>query len=191
MRMLRRELTAGARGHPDHQWNIELAARHVKDRRRVVDDLIQRQQAEVNRHDLDNRSHAVHRRSDSGPDERRLGQRCVPDSLGTELVEQSLAHRVASAVSAYILAHQENARVAIHRIANSLSHGFAVSSLHFGGFGAHGAFTSEYAKRVSSSSGSQVPASANAIASSISAATSSSMSFSFASSRMPSAVKRS
>ena len=111
--MLGRELASGAGGHSDHQWNVELAARHVKHRRGVVHDLVERQQAEVDGHDFDDRPHAAHRRADSSADEGRLRQRRVADALGAELLEQSLAHREAAAVSADIFAHQEDARVAI------------------------------------------------------------------------------
>ena len=43
VRMLRRQLPAGAGGHADDERHVELAARHVADRRRIVDDLVERQ----------------------------------------------------------------------------------------------------------------------------------------------------
>ena len=109
--MLRGELPAGAGRHPDDQRHAELAARHVAERRGVVDDLIEREQAEVDRHHLDDRPHAAERRADAGADERRLRERRVADALGAELVEQPLADRVRAAVAPDVLAHQEDARI--------------------------------------------------------------------------------
>ena len=45
---------------------------------------------------------------------------------GAELVEQALADRVAAAVAADVLAHQEHARVALQRLAQRLAQRFAV-----------------------------------------------------------------
>ena len=41
--MLRGQLPPGAGGHANHERNIELAAGHVQDRRRVIDDLVEGQ----------------------------------------------------------------------------------------------------------------------------------------------------
>ena len=90
----------------------ELAARHVAERRRVVHDLVEGQQAEVDRHDLDDRPHAAERGADAGADERGLRERRVADALGPELLEQPVAHREGATVAADVLAHQEDARIA-------------------------------------------------------------------------------
>ena len=96
-----------AGGHADHQRHRELPARHVRDRGRVVHDLVEREQAEVAGHDLDDRPQAGHRRADAGADEAVLGQRRVADALRAELLEQALGHGVAAAVLADVLAHHE------------------------------------------------------------------------------------
>ena len=114
--MLRGELAPGSGGHPDHQRNVELSARHVLQRRRVVEDLVECEQAEVDGHDLDDRPHAAQRGADPGADERRLRQRRVAHALGAELLEQPLAHREAAAVPTDILAHEEDAVIASERI---------------------------------------------------------------------------
>ena len=72
---------AGTPNWPPDMW---------RQRGGVVDDLVQRQQAEVDRHDLDDRPHAAQRRADAGADERRFRQRRVADSLRPELLEQAL-----------------------------------------------------------------------------------------------------
>jgi hypothetical protein len=82
VRVLRRELAACSGGHADDERDIELAAGHVQQRRRVVEDLVEGQQREVDRHDLDDRSHPAHRRADARADERRLRERGVADRSG-------------------------------------------------------------------------------------------------------------
>ena len=162
----------------------------MEDGRGVVHDLVERQQAEVDRHDFDDRPHAVQRRTDSCADKRGFGKRSVTDTIGAELLKQPFTHRVASAVSADIFAHQKDARIAEERVADRLAHRFAISDLHFLCVRTHLGFRSEYAKRVRSSTSSQVPASAKATALSISDATSSSMRFIFASSKIPCVFRR-
>jgi len=41
--------------HADHERDVELTAGHVQQRGRVVEDLVEREQAEVHGHDLDDR----------------------------------------------------------------------------------------------------------------------------------------
>ena len=57
----------------------QLPAGHVRQRRGVVDDLVEREQAEVDGHDLDDRPHPGERGADAGADERGLRQRRVAD----------------------------------------------------------------------------------------------------------------
>ena len=52
------------------------------------------------------------RGADARADEAGLRQRRVPDSLGSELLEQPEAHGVAAAVAADVLAHEEDPLVA-------------------------------------------------------------------------------
>ena len=67
--MLGGQLATGPGRHADHQRNIELPARHVEYGRGVVDNLIQRQQAEIDRHDLHDRTHSAHRGAYARADE--------------------------------------------------------------------------------------------------------------------------
>ena len=127
--MLGRELAACAGGHADHQRHAELIARHVAYRGRGVENLVKREQAEVHRHQLDDRAHAGHCRADAGAGESGFRQRRIADALGAELRQQSLAHGVAAAIAADILAHQENALITAQRIADRLAHGIAIAQL--------------------------------------------------------------
>ena len=110
--MLRRELSSATGGHADDERNAELAARHVAQRGGIVDDLIQGEQAEVDRHHLHDRPHAADGCADARTDEGRLGERRVAHALRPELLEQSFAARVRAAVAAHILTHEEDTRIA-------------------------------------------------------------------------------
>ena len=126
VRMLRGELPPGTGRHADHERDAELAARHMADGGGVIDDLVEREQAEVDGHHFDDRQHAVQRRADARADERRLGQRRVAYALLAEFRQQSLAHGVAAAVAPDVLAHEEHALVAGERLPQCLAQRFPV-----------------------------------------------------------------
>ena len=69
VRVLGGQLAPAARRHAHDQRHAHLPARHVAQRRRVVHDLVEREQAEVDRHHLDDRAHAAERRADPRADE--------------------------------------------------------------------------------------------------------------------------
>ena len=124
--MLGRQLAAGARRHADHEGHVHLAAGHVEQGGGVVHDLVEGEQAEVHRHDLDDGPHSADGGADARTDECRLRQRRVADALGTELVEQALAHGEAAAVPADVLAHEEHPLVGEERLAQRGAHRVAV-----------------------------------------------------------------
>jgi hypothetical protein len=96
----------------------------------IVHDLVEGEQAEVDRLDLDDGAHAAKRGADAGPHERRLRQRRVADPLGVELFQQPEAHREAAPVAAHVLAHQEDAPVTAEGVAQRGAYGLAVGGLH-------------------------------------------------------------
>lgn len=69
MRVLSGELTPSTRRHAHHERNRELTSRHMMQRRGGIDDLIEGQQAEVDRHNFDDRSQAAQGGADSDTDE--------------------------------------------------------------------------------------------------------------------------
>ena len=89
VRVGRAELVAGALGHAHDQRHARLAAEHVVDVRGVVDDLVEREQREVDRHQLDDGAQARHRRADAHADDRVLGDRRVAHALLAELLQQA------------------------------------------------------------------------------------------------------
>ncbi len=106
------ELVAGALGHAHDQRHARLAAEHVVDVRGVVDDLVERQQREVDRHQLHHRAQARHRRADAHADDRVLGDRRVAHAALAELLEQAVGDLEGAAEDADVLAHQHHALVA-------------------------------------------------------------------------------
>ena len=135
--MLGRKLAAGAGRHADHQRHAELVTRHVAHRGRGVEDLVEGEQAEVHRHQLDDRAHAGHRGADAGAGEAGLRQWRIADAFGAEFRQQALAHGIAAAIAADILAHQEHRGVAAHSVADRLAHRVAIAEFHRFGRGGH------------------------------------------------------
>ena len=129
MRVLRRQLVARAAWHADHHRHLGLAAEHVADLRRVVDDLVVGDEREVDRHHLDHRSQAEHRRADGGADDDLFGDGRVDHALGAELVEQAVGDAIRAAELADVLADQEDGVVALHLLAQRFAKRDAVELL--------------------------------------------------------------
>ena len=125
--VLRCELLAGARCHADHKRHAELPPRHMPDRGGGVEDLVQRKQREIHRHQLHDRAHASRRGTDAGPRETGFAQWCVSDAGFAEFIHQAFGDRITSAISTYVLAHQEHALIADHSVADRLLDRLAVS----------------------------------------------------------------
>src|SRR5918997_3826438 len=107
--VLRAELDAAAVGAADDERNLDLPAGEVAHLRGVLDDLVRGQEREVPGHHLDDGPHAHHRHAHGRPREAALG-----DEVG-------------AAVDADVLAHQDDALVAVelqdHGLAQRLSVG--------------------------------------------------------------------
>ena len=87
------------------------------------------EQAEVDRHDLDDGAHAAQGRTDARADEPGFGERRVADPFRAEFIEQPFAHRKAPAVPAHILSHEENPFVFLQGLPDGLAHGLTVGEL--------------------------------------------------------------
>ncbi len=112
VRVRRPQLVAGALGHAHDERHADLAAEHVVDVGRVVDDLVEREQREVDRHQLDHRPQPGHRGADAHADDRVLGDRRVAHAPLAELLQQPGGHLEGAAEHADVLAHQQHALVA-------------------------------------------------------------------------------
>ena len=137
--MLGGKLAARAGRHADHERHAELIARHVAHRRCGIENLVERKQAEIHRHQFDDRAHAGHCGTDAGAGKPRFRQRRIADPFGPEFRQQPFAHRVAAAITADVLAHQKDALVALHCIADRLAHRIAIGDLDRSGLGVSGA----------------------------------------------------
>src|ERR671915_403997 len=127
VRMGGAELVARALRHADHDRHLDLAAEHVADRRRVVDDLVHREQREVDGHDLDHRPQADHGRADAHADDGVLGDRRVAHALLAEVLEEALRDLEGALEDPDVFAHDEDVLVGLHLLAKRLVERLAVA----------------------------------------------------------------
>src|SRR5581483_11872907 len=114
LRVLRGVATAGAalRAH-DHRY-ARLPAEHEAVLRGLMHELVHREAREVDVHELDDRPQAGERRADRRPDDAELADRRLADAGRPEGVEQSRRHLERPAVLGDVLAHDDDARIALH-----------------------------------------------------------------------------
>src|SRR5215210_9057116 len=113
---------AASEGH-EYYGDPHASARLVVDLGHVVVDLVHANAKKVYEHQLDDRPHALHGRSDPGPDEGRLRYRRVHDSVGTEPFEQAGRRAEDAAQASDVLAHEEDRVVALHLLRDALDEG--------------------------------------------------------------------
>lgn len=135
MGVLGGELFASAGRHTDDHGHVELAAGHVQDGSRVVEDLVQSEQAEVDGHDFDDGQHAGHGGADSCACVGGLAERGVDDAVCAVLLEHALGDAEAAAVCADVGAHEEDALVARDGCTQGFAHGLAIGDGAFFGGG--------------------------------------------------------
>ena len=123
---------ARARGHAHDQRHRGLAAEHVAQLRRLVDDLLHRERREVRELELEDRPQAGQRRADRDAGAAELGDRRVDDPVGAEAVDEVARHLEGAAVDADVLAHQDHAPVALDRDRHGVADRLGVA--HFARF---------------------------------------------------------
>src|SRR3990172_1544095 len=124
---VRRAQLAPATGHAHDERHAPLPSEHVMHLRGVVDDLVHRQEAKVDRHKLGDGALPADRRAHRHADDRAFGNGRVPNAILAEFVEQAARHGVRAAVRADVLAHDEYTFVAQHFLAHRLLQRFADS----------------------------------------------------------------
>src|SRR5699024_8278032 len=112
--MGRSELLAAATGRAVDDRYRRLTAEHRIDLRRMIDDLVEGQDAEVQGHELDDRSQTHHRRADPDAGDAVLGDRRVPPSLQPYCDGQPFADLVRPTESADLLAQQQHCLIPGH-----------------------------------------------------------------------------
>src|SRR5690606_10033765 len=109
-----RQLPGGPVGTTEYDGDLELPAGHVPDLRRIVDDLVERDEGEVERHELDNRPEPLERSTNSDSGKACFGDWCIDHTLRPELFEHAFAHFVRSVVLGDFLTHEENILIPLH-----------------------------------------------------------------------------
>ena len=61
-----------------------------------------------------------------------FGEGCIANAFRAELREQAFRHRIAAAIAANILAHQEDSLIAPKRIPDRLANGLAIGNFDHG-----------------------------------------------------------
>ena len=140
--VLRGGAEAGAVHGADHQRGHRLAAEHVAELGRLVEDLVEADPHEVDEHQFDDRAEPGGRGARRGADERDLGEMRVEHAVGSELRAEALgdAHRAAPGVlvargtgaARDVLAHHDDARVALHLLAHRFVDRLAIALLRHG-----------------------------------------------------------
>ena len=90
--------------------------------------MIKSQDSEVPRHELDNRPQADHRRANADTGKPQLSDRRVDDAHLAEFLEQTFGDFICALIDADLLAHEEDAVIALHLLTKSLIEGVAVSN---------------------------------------------------------------
>src|SRR5690554_104468 len=173
----RAELLAAAGRGADHQRNGELTIEHIAHFGGVVDDRVQRQKREVDRHDLRDGSQPGHRRADRRTRNHHLSDRGVAHAFLAELVQKAARHGVRAAPDADLFAQDEDALVALHFLAQGRAKRLANGNR----FVCHSAPQSTYTWLTKSSKVGSGLFLANSTASSTSSSTRASISSSFGS----------
>ena len=117
---------------PEDDRALNLTARHIERLGGGIDHMINGLHGKVERHELDDRLQAGHRRTDAQTGEPMLGNRGVNHPLGAELVQQTTAHLIGTLVLRDFLAHQEHVGVAAHLLGHGVAQCVADRHLHQG-----------------------------------------------------------
>src|SRR5690606_32501342 len=126
MRGRRRKRQRGARRSTEADRALEFARGHVVDLRRAVEDLVHRQDREVERHELDDRAQPEHRCTYAETGKAELRDRRIDDALLTETIEQALRDLVRAVVEPDFLTHQEDVGIALHFLSERLVQRLAI-----------------------------------------------------------------
>ncbi|MEJ2500926.1 MAG: hypothetical protein P8Y65_07370 [Campylobacterales bacterium] len=130
VRMLSGKLFSGPRRRADDEGDADRSAGHVPQRRGVVHDLVECEEAEIDGHDLDDGAHSVHRGPDARPGKARFAQRGVENALGSEPFQQPFADGIAAAVAADVLTGEKDPLILFHRFLDGVVYGIAVGCFH-------------------------------------------------------------
>ncbi len=106
-----------------------MAAEHRVNLGGVIDDLVEREQREVDAHHLRHRAQAHDGRANRRADDPRLGDGGIYDAAFAKLIQKAAGDRVGASVGADIFADEEDAIIALHLLAQRLADRLAKSDL--------------------------------------------------------------
>ncbi len=119
------QLTCAAAGATEHHGNVELPARHVVHLGGAVDDGVNRDEREVERHELNDGTQTHHGGTHTQAGKAQFADGGVHHALGAKHFQHALADFVGAVVLGYLLAHQKDGLVAHHFFDHRLTQGFA------------------------------------------------------------------
>ena len=131
------ELMRRSIGTAESDRDIKLPPRHCEHVRRVIHDLIESYERKAERHKLDNRPQADHRRTNTQARKSVLADGGVDDAPRSEALKQALTYLVGAVIFSDFLAHQKNVWIALQLFSqrfveclaiSNFSHGFAPSA---------------------------------------------------------------
>jgi hypothetical protein len=123
---------AAAERDPDDDRHRDPSTRAEVELRDLRDDLVVRRVDEPVELDLDDRLVAAQRHADGGADDAGLGQRRVDHAVLAEVLLQPVGDAEDAAERADVLAHQDDLRVVLHRLAQAGVEGLRERELHRG-----------------------------------------------------------
>ena len=129
LRVMRGDAAPRAALGPEDHRHGGLSAEHVAELRGLVADLVHGDGHEVHVHDLGHGPVAAHGRADRGAGDGRLGDGRVADALRAELVVEPARRAVGAAVDPDVLAHDEDALIANHLLAERVANRLPVKDL--------------------------------------------------------------
>src|SRR5262249_24631985 len=91
--------------------------------------LVQREHRKVPGHELDDRPEPILSSAYADGRESQLRNRRIDDTLGTKLIQHTLAYLVGAVVFSNLLPHQENPVIATHFIIHSFAQRLSESNL--------------------------------------------------------------
>src|SRR3954449_5364154 len=118
---------AAAVWDPDRDRQLHMAGRPVVHLGDLADDLVERREHEAVELDLADRPEPSNRQSDGRADDARLGERGVDDAVLTEVLLQPVSDAEDAAEPTDVLTHDDDLRVVLERLAQSLVEGLAES----------------------------------------------------------------
>ncbi|GAA3308323.1 hypothetical protein GCM10020219_009380 [Nonomuraea dietziae] len=111
---------AASAGDADHDGQLDRAERAQRHLGQLRDDLVGGGEDEPVELDLADGPVAPQCQADRGADDARLGERGVDDAVLAEVLLQTVGDAEDAAELADVLAHDEDLRVVLHRLAQAL-----------------------------------------------------------------------